>query len=47
MYKFYYICVWMDESIAYVPFMKDKDQNVVVRLKDFQKDEWIDFKQKP
>ena len=28
-------------------FMKDKDQNAVVRLKDFQKIKWFDFKQKP
>ena len=34
----------MEESIAYVPL---QDQNLVVRLKDFQKSKWIDFKQKP
>ena len=34
----------MERSIAYVPL---QDQNLVVRLKDFQKDGWIDFKQKP
>ena len=25
------------KPIAYVPFMKDKDKNTVVRLKDFKK----------
>ena len=34
----------MDEPIAYVPL---QDQNLVVRLKDFKKYEWVDFKQKP
>ena len=33
-YNFYYFCVWMERSIAYVPL---QDQNLVVRLKDFQK----------
>jgi len=31
----YYFCVWTDEPVAYVPSMKGKDQNAVVRLKDF------------
>ena len=25
------------------PLMKDKDQNLVVRLKDFENSEWIDW----
>ena len=29
--------VWTDEPAAYVPSIKGKDQNAVVRLKDFQK----------
>ena len=32
-----YFCVWTDEPVAYVPSIKGKDQNAVVRLKDFQK----------
>ena len=36
-YNFYYFCVRTDEPVAYVPSIKGKDQNAVVRLKDFQK----------
>ena len=36
-YTSYYFCVWTDEPVAYVPSIKGKDQNAVVRLKDFQK----------
>ena len=34
---FIYFCVRTDEPAAYVPSIKGKDQNAVVRLKDFQK----------
>ena len=34
---FIYFCVRTDEPVAYVPSIKGKDQNAVVRLKDFQK----------
>ena len=37
MYNFYCFCVRTDEPVAYVPSIKGKDQNAVVRLKDFQK----------
>ena len=36
-YNFYCFCVRTDEPVAYVPSIKGKDQNAVVRLKDFQK----------
>ena len=36
-----------DEPVAYVPSIKGKDQNAVVRLKDFQKWVRFNFKHKP
>ena len=35
--QFIIFFVWTDEPVAYVPSIKGKDQNAVVRLKDFQK----------
>ena len=42
----FFVFGWMNPLPTYL-FMKDKDQNPVVRVKDFKTNEWIDFKQKP
>ena len=46
-YNFYYYWVRTDEPVAYVPSIKGKDQNAVVRLKDFQNMSGFILKQKP